>query len=154
MALDQAGTEIRKLWGVLCKRIGEIVIPVTVEDITAEMKGGFSDVSIKDGISTLMKGSLMYINIRSPKPEECAGFKHYRIQTARFRRCIKSRVSAFYVNNQLAETRRETGNCVQSPTRLRSQPGVYAGINSLFAPASIRRATNHQPGTYHRNLLL
>ena len=30
---------------------------------------------------------------------------------------------------------------MQSPTRLRSQPGVYAGINSLFAPASIRRAT-------------
>jgi len=48
--------------GILCKRIGEVVYPVTVEDITAEMKGGFSDVSIKDGISTLIKGSLMYIN--------------------------------------------------------------------------------------------
>ena len=67
------GTEYLWLWirlalkyanygGVLCKRIGEVVIPVTVDDITAEMKGGFSDVSIKDGITTLIKGSLMYIN--------------------------------------------------------------------------------------------
>ena len=56
------GTEYLWLWirlalkyanygGVLCKRIGEVVIPVSVEDITAEMKGGFTDVSIKDGIS-------------------------------------------------------------------------------------------------------
>ena len=67
------GTEYLWLWirlalkyanygGVLCKRIGDIVFPVTVEDITAEMKGGFTDVSIKDGIATLIKGSLMYIN--------------------------------------------------------------------------------------------
>ena len=67
------GTEYLWLWirlalkyanygGVLCKRIGEVVIPVSVEDITAEMKGGFTDVSIKDGITTLIKGSLMYIN--------------------------------------------------------------------------------------------
>ena len=55
------GTEYLWLWirlalkyanygGVLCKRIGEVVIPVSVEDITAEMKGGFTDVSIKDGM--------------------------------------------------------------------------------------------------------
>ncbi len=67
------GTEYLWLWirlalkyanygGVLCKRIGEVVFPVSVEDITAEMKGGFTDVSIKDGIATLIKGSLMYIN--------------------------------------------------------------------------------------------
>ena len=67
------GTEYLWLWirlalkyanygGVLCKRIGEVVIPVSVEDITAEMKGGFTDVSIKDGITTLIKGSLMYVN--------------------------------------------------------------------------------------------
>ena len=48
--------------GVLCRRIGENVYPVTPDDLEAEMKGGFNDVSIKDGIATLIQGSLIYIN--------------------------------------------------------------------------------------------
>jgi hypothetical protein len=48
--------------GVLCRRIGENVLPVTADDLEAEFKGGFSDVSIKDGVTTLIKGSLIYIN--------------------------------------------------------------------------------------------
>lgn len=48
--------------GVLCRRIGEQVLPVTADDLEAEMKGGFTDVSIKDGVATLIQGSLIYIN--------------------------------------------------------------------------------------------
>ena len=48
--------------GVLCRRIGENVLPVTADDLEAEMKGGFTDVSIKDGVATLIQGSLIYIN--------------------------------------------------------------------------------------------
>jgi hypothetical protein len=48
--------------GVLCRRIGEMVYPVTADDLEAEMKGGFTDVSIKDGVKTLIDASLIYIN--------------------------------------------------------------------------------------------
>ncbi|MCH3962269.1 MAG: hypothetical protein LKE48_09105 [Solobacterium sp.] len=48
--------------GVLCRKIGENILPVTPDDLEAEFKGGFSDVSIKDGVATLIKGSLIYIN--------------------------------------------------------------------------------------------
>lgn len=48
--------------GVLCRRIGDQVIPVSADDIEAEMKGGFTDTSIKDGIATLIRGNLIYIN--------------------------------------------------------------------------------------------
>ena len=48
--------------GVLCRRIGDRVLPVTADDLEAEMKGGFTDVSIKDGVATLIQGSLIYIN--------------------------------------------------------------------------------------------
>lgn len=48
--------------GVLCRRIGDQVLPVTADDLEAEMKGGFTDVSIKDGVATLIQGSLIYIN--------------------------------------------------------------------------------------------
>lgn len=48
--------------GILCRRIGEMVYPVTADDLEAEMKGGFTDVSIKDGVKTLINASLIYIN--------------------------------------------------------------------------------------------
>ena len=48
--------------GVLCRRIGDKVLPLTAEDIEAEMKGGFSDVSIKDGVTTLIEANLIFIN--------------------------------------------------------------------------------------------
>ena len=48
--------------GVLCRKIGENILPVTPDDLEAEFKGGFSDVSIKDGVATLINGSLIYIN--------------------------------------------------------------------------------------------
>ena len=48
--------------GVLCRRIGEQVLPVTADDLEAEMKGGFTDASIKDDVATLIQGSLIYIN--------------------------------------------------------------------------------------------
>lgn len=48
--------------GVLCRRIGDSVFPVSPDDLEAEMRGGFTDVSIKDGIKTLIDASLIYIN--------------------------------------------------------------------------------------------
>lgn len=48
--------------GVLCRRIGNEVLPVTADEIEAEMKGGFSDVSIKDGVATLIRANLIFIN--------------------------------------------------------------------------------------------
>lgn len=48
--------------GILCRRIGNEVLPVTADEIEAEMKGGFSDVSIKDGVATLIRANLIFIN--------------------------------------------------------------------------------------------
>ena len=48
--------------GILCRRIGDKVLPLTADDIEAEMKGGFSDVSIKDGVATLIDANLIFIN--------------------------------------------------------------------------------------------
>ena len=48
--------------GILLKRIGDQVLPVTLEDLEAEMKGAFTDVSIKDAFDVLLKGSLIYEN--------------------------------------------------------------------------------------------
>ena len=48
--------------GVLCRRIGDKVLPLTAEDLEAEMRGGFTDVSIKDGVATLIDANLIFIN--------------------------------------------------------------------------------------------
>ena len=46
----------------MCRRIGNEVLPVTADEIEAEMKGGFSDVSIKDGVATLIRTNLIFLN--------------------------------------------------------------------------------------------
>ena len=70
--------------GVLCKRIGEVVIPVSVEDITAEMKGGFTDVSIKDGITTLIKESgycsIQHLSLCDRKKDAAGNSWHSAVQ--------------------------------------------------------------------------
>ncbi len=48
--------------GILLKRIGDQVLPVALEDLEAEMKGAFTDVSIKAAFDVLLKGSLIYEN--------------------------------------------------------------------------------------------
>ena len=48
--------------GILCRRIGDKVLPLTPDDIEAEMKGGFTDVSIKDGVKTLIDANLIFVN--------------------------------------------------------------------------------------------
>ncbi len=48
--------------GVLSKQIGERVLPVTLDDIAADMRGGFSKTQIKEGFFLLEQNHLIYIN--------------------------------------------------------------------------------------------
>lgn len=48
--------------GVLCKKVGDDVLPISADELAREMKGGFTEAAIRDGIKVLIEGKLIYIN--------------------------------------------------------------------------------------------